>query len=69
MKKVTVYKYKKGGSVYVGGEPAGEILERLEVIKADEGFELWANGVNLGASEIYDPEKNYTEKVAEHERF
>ena len=48
------YKYKKDGIVYVGGEvPEGaEILETMDILNAEEGFDLIriSDNENMGNS-------------------
>lgn len=67
------YKYRKDGTVYVGGQvPEGaEILETMDILNAEEGFELVriSDDKNVGAN-IWlrdgDVKENY--KEAEREK-
>lgn len=66
------YKYKKDGIVYVGGEvPEGaEILETLEILNSEEGYDLIriSDNENVGSSVWLhngDVKENYREE--EHE--
>lgn len=47
-----IYKYEKDGIVYVGGQvPEGAtILETMDILNAEEGFELVKDGENVGTS-------------------
>lgn len=70
-----VYKYRKDGIVYVGGEvPEGaEVLETMDILNAEEGFELVriADNENVGSSiwlKDGDKKENYKE-VEEKEYF
>jgi hypothetical protein len=66
------YKYKYNGIVYVGGEvPEGaEILETMDILNADEGYDLVriSDNENVG-SNIWlkdgDVQENYREVEAE----
>lgn len=70
MRVTEICRWKKDGVVYAGGKPDGEILERMKVIIADEGKELYHNGENIGNSVLLkDDIENYTEKEAVYERF
>lgn len=63
------YKYKYKGIVYVGGEVPedAEILETMDILNADEGFDLVrkSDGENVGAN-IWlhdgDVQDNYREE-------
>ena len=64
-----VYKYEKNGIRYVGGNvPDGAtIIETMEILNADDGFELWrkADAENIGSSVWLrngDIQENYIEK-------
>ena len=64
-----VYKYRKDGIVYVGGDvPEGaEVLETMDILNAEEGFDLIrkSDNENVGSS-IWlrngDVMENYFEK-------
>lgn len=63
------YKYKYNGIVYVGGEvPDGaEVLETMNILNAEEGFELIriADNENVGSSiwlKDGDVQENYREE-------
>lgn len=63
-----VYKYRKDGIVYVGGNvPEGAtVLETMDILNADEGFELVriADNENVGSSiwlKDGDKKENYKE--------
>ena len=63
-----VYKYKKDGIVYVGGNvPEGaEILETMDILNADDGYNLVriSNNENVGNSVWIhddDTQDNYNE--------
>lgn len=69
-----VYKYEKDGIIYVGGKvPEGaEILEIMDILNAEEGFELVrkSNAENIGVNiwlKDGDTEDNYTEIVIPEE--
>lgn len=64
-----IYKYEKDGIVYVGGEvPEGaEILETMEILNADDGYDLIRihDNENMGANvwiRTGDLVKNYREE-------
>lgn len=69
-----IYKYEKDGVVYVGGNvPEGaEILETMDILNAEEGFDLIriADEENVGAN-IWlrngDTQENYREQRHEEE--
>lgn len=68
------YKYKYKGIVYVGGEVPedAEILETMDILNAEEGFELVRKldnenvGINIWLKDG-DTEDNYTEIVIPEE--
>lgn len=69
-----VYKYEKNGIVYVGGNaPDGAtILETLDILNAEDGFELVrkSDSENVGNSVWLhdgDTQDNYTEVEAQPE--
>ena len=66
------YKYKYNGIVYVGGNPPqdAEILETMDILNAEDGFELVrkSDGENVGNSVWLhdgDVQDNYTEVEAQ----
>lgn len=68
------HKYKYNGIVYVGGDvPEGaEILETMDILNAEDGFELIriADEENVGTSVWLrngDTQDNYTEREDEPE--
>ena len=67
--EITCYKYKYNGIVYVGGEvPEGaEILETMDILNAEEGFDLIriSDEENVGSSiwlKDGDVQENYREE-------
>lgn len=67
-----MYKYKKDGIVYVGGDvPEGaEILETMDILNAEDGYDLIriADNENVGANiwlKDGDTQENYKEEVVE----
>jgi hypothetical protein len=68
------YKYEKDGIIYVGGQvPDGvEILETMDILNAEDGFELVrkSDGENVGTSVWLhdgDTQENYREVEAQPE--
>ena len=68
------YKYKYNGIVYVGGQvPEGaEILETMDILNADDGYELVrkSDGENIGSSVWLhdgDVQENYIEVEVQDE--
>lgn len=64
-----MYKYKKDGIVYVGGDvPEGaEILETMDILNAEDGYDLIriADNENVGANiwlKDGDTQENYKEE-------
>lgn len=64
-----LYKYEKDGIVGVGLLPEGAtVLEEMDILNADEGYELVKNGERIGASvwlKDGDTQDNYSEVEVE----
>lgn len=60
-----LYKYEKDGIVGVGLLPEGAtVLEEMDILNADEGFELVKDGERVGTSvwlKDGDTQENYSE--------
>lgn len=68
MKITETYKYKKDDTIYIGSEPpkGSEILETLEILKAEKGKDLvrLSDEENVGSSiwlKDGDKQENYKE--------
>lgn len=68
------YKYRYNDIIYVGGEVPedAEILETLDILNAEEGYDLIriADDENMGNSvwlKDDDVKENYREEIAEEE--
>lgn len=64
-----IYKYKKDGIIYVGGDvqEGAEILEAMDILNAEDGYDLIriSDNENVGTSvwlKDGDTQENYTEK-------
>lgn len=64
-----LYKYEKDGVVGVGLLPEGAtIIEEMDILNAEEGFELVKDGERIGSSvwlKAGDSEANYSEVEVE----
>ena len=66
------YKYEKDGIIYVSGNvPEGAtVLETMDILNADEGYELVKDGERIGTSvwlKYGDSEDNYSEVEVEQD--